>query len=292
MKKLFVFFVVAMVFAWAGCESRDPDQVVARVGNSTLTLDDLFKSIPPEYSDHITREHMISYVKQWIDTELLYQEALRRRIHKEPEIRDRLQKMKRDLLSAEIISRSTVVGADKNPVGPKDVETYYEEHKEALTRNTAVAKYVEIVVDDAKTAWQVRNQITDENFLDLAARYSTIPVEDPRSAEFIPIDRLPSEIGAVIEKTKISGTSVPFEMADGYHIVRVLDKQDAGTISSINEVREEIVGTLATENQKEDIESLLSSLRLKTDLEYHFDKIPGAGQARAVMDGDEISEAK
>lgn len=292
MKKLFVFFVVAMVFAWAGCESRDPDQVVARVGNSTLTLDDLFKSIPPEYSDHITREHMISYVKQWIDTELLYQEALRRRIHKEPEIRDRLQKMKRDLLSAEIISRSTVVGADKNPVGPKDVETYYEEHKEALTRNTSVAKYVEIVVDDAKTAWQVRNQITDENFLDLAARYSTIPVEDPRSAEFIPIDRLPAEIGAVIEKTKISGTSVPFEMADGYHIVRVLDKQDAGTISSINEVREEIVGTLATENQKEDIESLLSSLRLKTDLEYHFDKIPGAGQARAVMDGDEISEAK
>ena len=292
MKKFVFSFLAAICIAWIGCESRDIGQIVARVGNSTLTLDDLFKSIPPEYSDHITREHMISYVKQWIDTELLYQEALRRRIHKEPEIRNRLQKMKRDLLSAEIISRSTVVGADRNPVAPKEVQAYYEKHKDDFIRNTAVAKYVEIVVEDAKTAWQVHNQITDENFLDLAARYSTVPVEDPRSAEFIPILRLPEEIGAVIEKTRISGTSVPIEMVDGYHIVRVLDKQDAGTTSDIDEVREEIVGTLATENQKEDIENLLSSLRLKTDLEYHFDKIPGTRSGRAVIDGDETVEAK
>ncbi len=292
MKKILLSCIAATMVAWIGCESRDSGQVIARVGTSVLTLDDLFKSIPPEYSDHITREHMISYVKQWIDTELLYQEALRRRIEKEPEIKNRLEKMKRDLLSAEIISRSTVVGADKKTVTPQDIESYYQKHKDDFARNTAVAKYVEIVVDDAKTAWQVRNQITDENFLDLAARYSTVPVEDPRSAEFISIDRLPKEIGAVIEKTKLSGTSVPIEMGDGYHIIRVVDKQDAGSISSLDEVREEIVGTLATESQKQDIEDLLSSLRLKTDLEYHFEKIPGAGDARTVIDGDETVEAK
>ena len=37
------------------------------VGNS-VTVDDLYRSIPPEYSDQITRGQNVNYVKQWIDT--------------------------------------------------------------------------------------------------------------------------------------------------------------------------------------------------------------------------------
>ena len=87
------------------CNTKPSSPVIARVGKSILTVEDFQKSIPPEYSDQITREQNINYVKQWIDTELLFKEAMRQKIDRDPVIRDRLEKMKKDLLAAEMMNR-------------------------------------------------------------------------------------------------------------------------------------------------------------------------------------------
>lgn len=255
------------------CEKQTHSPIVARVGKSVLTLDDLFKRIPPEYSDRITREQMINYVKQWMDTELLYQEAIRQKINHEKEIRERLEKMKKDLLSAEMISRNSI-SSGNNIIPQPAIEAYYEANKESFIRETDVVKYIEIVVEDLKSAWNVRNMVTTDNFLDLAVRFSKVPVQDPRSVSYISIDMLPQEMADVISNIRVSGTTAPFNMSDGYHIIRILDKQKAGTTSMLEEVRDDIIGILSTDAQKKDIETLLSNLRLKMDYEFHFDLIP------------------
>lgn len=285
-----VFIAVSVMTLGFTCDEKGESPVVARVGSATLTLDDVYKSIPPEFSDHITREQMINYVKQWIDTELLFQEALHQKIQKEKEIRDRIEKMKKDLLSAEVISR-TSFAASKNLVSDEAIVTYYEAHKDSFIRESDVVKYIGIVVDSLSTAWKVRNQMTADNFLDLAVRYSRTPVQDPRSVPYVALSSLPPELSRVLDNIRVNGTTAPIELGDGYHIIRVLDKQPAGSISKLEEVRGDIISTLSAQSQKKDMERLLSDLRLKMDYEFHFELIPGNGDVSPQPHDDSLEQA-
>jgi len=275
---LTIISIVIILFALLSmsltCEESTPvnSPLIARVGRSILTLDDLNKSIPPEYSNQITNKQRINYVKQWIDTELLFQEALRLKIHKEKESRKRLEQMKKDLLSAEMISRNSS-GTHKQNITEEIITDHYEKHKESFIRESDVVKYMEIIVEDLATGWKVRNMVTATNFLELAKQYSSIPVPDPKTFPFIPLKSLPPEISDVVFSIRLNGTTSPIKISDGVHIIRVLDKQKAGKICLLEEVREEIVSTLSALSQKKDIENLLAALRQKSDYIFNFEII-------------------
>src|SRR5665647_3956363 len=97
--------VVVLCLIVVQCDKSKNEKVIARVGKATLTLENLKNSIPSEYSDQITRDQNINYVKQWIDRELLFQEAVNQKIDRDPVIKERLMKMKMDLLAAEMLDR-------------------------------------------------------------------------------------------------------------------------------------------------------------------------------------------
>ena len=283
------FLLLMALLLSLACEkfSKPGSPVIARVGRSFLTLDDLNKSIPAEYSESITHEQRVNYVKQWIDTELLYHEAQRQKINKEKEIRNRLKKMEKDLLGAEMISRNSFV-VNTQKFSEEAINTYYEQNKESFIRESDVVKYIDIVVDNLKTGWKVRNLVTNDNFLELAAQFSNIPVLDPNTISYIPLKNLPPEISEVIFTIRINGTTSPIKLADGVHIIRVLDKQKAGEICFLQEIKDEIISALSTRSQKKDIESLLADLRQKTDYEFHFELITqGKDVQSEVIDSSE-----
>jgi peptidyl-prolyl cis-trans isomerase C len=271
-RKKNVVISIALIFIVA-CAQKPQSPIVARVGHSILTLDNLYKSIPAEYSDFVTREQMINYVKQWIDNEILYQEALHRRLDKEDEIKERLRKMKQDLLCAEIVNRNA--GSPQNIEIPDDmIQQYYEENKKKFIRTKDAIRYLQIVVDDLPAAWTVRGKVTSENFLNCASQYSKIPCPDPRTVPFVSVEEIPPMISKEISGIRIGGISNPIKTDLGYHIVRVLDKQAKGSIRQIDEVREDIINILSTKTQNAAIERMLSSLRSKMAVEVHLDIVP------------------
>jgi len=262
------------------CKSKTVSPLVARVGSSVLTLDNLYKSIPPEYSDFVTREQMINYVRQWIDNEILYQEALRQKIDKEDEIKERLKRMKQDLLCAEIINRNA--GSAQNIQISEDmIEHYYNENKTKFLRTLEAVKYIQILVDDAAGAWNIRSRVTPDNFLLCASQYSKIPVPDPRSVPYVTSDEIPPQLVKEIAGIRIGGISNPIKTDQGYSIIRILDKQAKGSIKQIDEVREDIVNILSTKTQNAAIERMLSGLRSKMVVEVHLDLVPNTQKAGA-----------
>jgi hypothetical protein len=183
--------------------------------------------------------------------------------------------MKKDLLCAEIISRNASFSG-KYPVSEEAVRNYYSEHPDQFVREYDVIKYVEIVLNEKSTALDVSRQITADNFLDLAGKYSKAPVQDSRAISYLPLAALPEGLAQKIPSMKQNVASAPLEIDSAYHIVMILDKQPAGTMCSLEEVREDIIGTLSTMSRKKVFEEHLSGLRLKTDYDLHLDRIPGA----------------
>ena len=276
------------------CKDQPKSPVVARVGSSVLTLDELYKTIPPEYSDFITREQIINYVKRWIDNKILFHEALRLKIDKEETIRGRMVRMKEDLLCAEMVSRNAVP-LQEIRVPEDQVAQYFEENKGKFVRDKNVAKYLQIVCSDAATAWKVRSLVTQENFPFLASQYSKAPPPDVKSASYVKLDDLPAELSQEIATTKINGTTNVIQTGATYCIVRVLDKQPKGTMCQLDEVRDDIVNILAAKMQNAALERLISTLRSKMIVEAHLDVISGhqgnGGDTAAASPKQEINSS-
>jgi len=269
---------IAVVLGALGCAPADRSPVIARVGKSAITVNDLYASIPSEYRDRITREQNISYVKQWIDAELFYQEALRRHIDREPAIRSRLDKTKRDLLSAEMIARLSPASGGMQ-ISEAMIQEYYEKSKNTFVRDRDVVRYMEITVADAATAFSLRKAVTPDNFLETAEKHSQTPIQDPRFAPFVPVDELPGGLAQAITQIPSGGISDPIKTEAGYSVVRVLDHQKAGAVIPIDELREEIANRLATQLQRAALDQVLADLRNKNSVQYNFDQVPAAAPA-------------
>ena len=288
------FVVICTVLFLAGCDgqflpSKKPTSpVIARVGNAVLTIDDLSASIPPEYRDIITYEQNAHYVRQWMSTELLYQEALRRKVDKESVIKARLQKMRKDLLSAEIINRNSLNSSSE--VSDQAIREYYEQNRNQFIREHDVVKYQEIVVQDLNLAWEIRNTVTHEKFNDVLAAHSKIPLTNFETPPFVPMDAVPPFLRARIVTLAVPSIGGPYRSDDGFYIVRILGKHDRGAISTLEEVYDEIAARLTNMTQKGEIDRLIADLRLKTNVEFNTDLIPGSDrQSRETQMSAEVA---
>jgi hypothetical protein len=283
----------AAAFGAFGCKKDEAPKkpsgtVIARVGNSVLTLEELQASIPNEYSYVITREQNIHYVRQWINTELLYGEALRLRVDQEPQIRERLDKMRKDLLSAEIINRSSARGDAE--IGEQAVREYYEANREQFVRETNVIRYDEIVVDDLNLAWEIRRTVTHETFRGVAKTHSKVRTGGAldESAPYVPIDAIPPTVRNALQTAAVPSITGPYRADDNsFHILRLVGRFDKGTIASLDEMRDEIVSRLSNMTQKGETERVISEIRSRVEVEFNIDLVPGAD----VPDGGQAADA-
>lgn len=262
--------------------------VIARVGNSVLTLEELRASIPSEYFDAITREQNIQYVRQWINTELLFREALRLEIDRDPETHARLEKMKRDLLSSEVINRA--LAGQGSLVTEDQIRDYYEVNRASFVRETFTVRYDRIFVEDLTLAWEIRRTATHENFRELKQQHSKLP-PIPTFGDvtpYVPLDQLtPVERNAVMGANTPSITG-PYRAENGFYVIRLLGRFDRGTIASLDEMRGEIMARLSMQAQRALIDRLVEDIRSREEVEFHVDLIGGAGSDTTATEVVEV----
>lgn len=91
-----------------GCQKQPPaDQVAARVNAAVLTQEDFNDDLPPGMAD-ISASGKEDYVRRWINSELLYQEARRRGLHKDPKIVKQLKNIEREMLANNLLQKEII----------------------------------------------------------------------------------------------------------------------------------------------------------------------------------------
>lgn len=273
--------VFLLLLNFTGCRKKTNSPVIVRIGNSVLTVEDLYKSIPPEYADRISPEQNVNYVKQWIQTELLYREAIRLKYDKDAHIKERLDKIKKDLLAAEVINRSSRLY--NNSIDQSSITEYYNQNQDKFIRDKDMVIYQEIVVDDQKTATHIKQNANLHNFSEYAEKYSKIPFSDTLNIIPVPTDEVPPELKSAVQSTLPGNTSTPVKSELGYHVLLIIEKLAKGSICREEEVREEIITILSAKKQKENIEKMISSLRLKNDMEYNINLITGNNNDSTII---------
>ncbi|MDQ0299874.1 peptidylprolyl isomerase/foldase protein PrsA [Salibacterium salarium] len=149
-----------------------------------------------------------------------------------------IDEFKQDVLKPELVI-SEISEADVE-ITDEDKQEYYDNNKEDL--ESVSARH--ILVEDAETAEEVKNQLDDgEDFAELAEEYST----DGSASEGGELGsftrgQMVEEFEDTAFSLEIGEISEPVETEHGFHIIEVLDKKE-----SFEELESDIENTLREE---------------------------------------------
>lgn len=266
--------------ALSGCDKKaDKGTVLAQVGNASLTLEELRESFPAEYEQLIRREQYLDFIKRWIDDEVLYQQALKGRLDDDPQVKRKLDKLLRKLLIEEFLARENA--SETFEPDETTMNQYYEMNKEEFRRKAPEVKIAHIRVQAPKLAADLRWKIqTDVNFLSHAATHSLDPVpESFASLAYKRQTELPACLAGDVAATRIGANTPPVACPDGVYIVRVIDRQEAGSLIPFPEAKEEISATLLMERKDKLLEGRVAKYKEGLAISYNLDQIPGLTEA-------------
>lgn len=259
------FFTIALCVLVACYSSRSRDDVVARVGEAELTADELAGRLTPGLPPEIATTERARAIDHWIRQELLYQEALIRKLDQQARLALQLAQTHRDLLVAALLDAE--FASEELDFGEGDIHRYYNEHQDQFRRDRPEIKARHILLAshrDANARRQALKQGTDfaavarEYSLDIDTRY-----RGGNLGYFSEADE--PALWAVAHDLKPNTISKPIRTVYGYHLIEILEHGDVGTVHPIEEVRIEIVESLVRERHQTRLDQFVTRLKDNAD---------------------------
>lgn len=270
--------VVLMALVLAGCTGGDhsaqsTEQVYVTVNGAPLTESELRSIVPSEFYDTLTPEHKREIVKDWVNRQLLYQEALSEQIDSEPDIARILESSRRDLLSIELLERK--LAGIETPTDA-ELEQYYNEHRDnfILDGDEFQVRYALFDnINDAQRFWTRVKQ--GASFSELAEADSRDPSAfDGGNLGFISESTVePALWEATVNTYETLGTgkiSSAFSVIEGWGIVIVDSVIKRGSVKPFADVRDQVFDYYMVEQRDRVKNELLAQLTEEAEITYHF----------------------
>ncbi len=276
MKKYIIVSLILSLLIFTSCWKNkktqiDESKIVARVNDDVLTIDDIKDSFGP-YADYLTEKQKEDYINDWIKTTLLYQEALRRHLDKDPELMKRIENMKKVILTSYL---QESVAQSVPPASDSEIEDYFNKHEKEYNTKITISY---IVVDTKEEADSIKNLLLN------GARFSKIARElggnNPDGSHTIGPFRwgeeiwLPEDVMEAAFSIDVIGKVVgPIPTSIGYVFVQLKKKQRVRKKITVDDVREEIREKLTSQKIEERIQEWIKEMESNSIIEKYPDRI-------------------
>lgn len=265
MKRVLLGFVCLWLIAACGSNSeKNKTQVLISIGSANLTLEKLKKDVPPATYGASFQDQVNNYIQQWIETELIYQDALKMGVDKSDELREELEQAKRDLTVRKYLEKYL---SQQSGVNEEVALSYYEENKDNYIRTSDEIKALHILVPTIDKANQARRRIMNGEDFEKVAREV---ISDSSALARIQLDYFSQDdVIPEISQTLFTGTVQPGIITNpirsnfGFHIFKIVDVKRRGSYREFEEVKSQILARLNSMKQNERYRDLIIELRNK-----------------------------
>jgi peptidyl-prolyl cis-trans isomerase C len=263
-----------LLLSFCGCTDRgSKGTVVAKVGDQVLTLEEIAVLTSPEGEVPVSFEDRREFIQQWIDTEVLYREALREKLHTDPKIKQALQQMEKELLAAELMERRI---GNEMAISDREIEEYYQSHQDEYLLTQPLRQARHILLNSREQAEQARSRaLRGEPFESLVVEMSIDSATHATGGDlglFSQDDMVP-EIAAVAFALEVNAISEPIQTEWGYHILQVTDAKPEGSVLPLGQVKGDIANKIFTTRQRLAFDSLMKELKQNEDIEVYWNLI-------------------
>lgn len=279
MKKVFVFILaISVICALVACAQKGEQKgpYLAKVGTIKITQADLERDIKnlPEFAQKLFEgaAGKEKFLDEMIKKELLYQEATKRGLDKDPEYVRKLEEFKKLTLIGQLLEKEIEA---KAKVTEQDVKDYYEKHKAELAAVSQI-KASHILVKTEGEAKKILERLKKgEDFAAIAKKNSI----DPGSAQnggdlgYFSSGQMVPEFEAAAAKLKQGEvSSEPVKTKFGYHIIKVTDRKKGNPIE-FEKIKSVLFQRISAEKQKEFFDSYIENLRKTYKVEINKEAV-------------------
>ena len=243
--------------------------VVARVGDAILTVAELENRVAPGLTAGEAAAQRREFVDKWIQQQLVYHEALDQGLDKNARVQQLLDEARRDVLVASFLNRQFESSVE---ISPEEVADYLAVHAQEFTRAEDEIRAQHILLNSKRDAQALRQSILQGGNFEEAARDHSIDMSTKNvggDLGYFTADDYP-ELWQACQKLPLNRLSSPVESSRGLHLLRVLDRQQTGSVKDLEQVRPAIVETLVRERYRQRLDELVA--RLKSERSWEIDE--------------------
>lgn len=270
---------VPFLFACKGSVANKEGKIVAVINNNAITEAMLLKEVEalPPYVRPImdTPEGQRQFLDSLIARDLLIQEALRRGIDRRPEVRERLDLVRRSVLLEALLKDVT----EKAPgLSEAALRKYYQENVGTFEVGERVRASHLLVRSKERADRLAARAKKGESFDALKGEMDASQGEAGADLGFIERERFIKEFEDAVFAAKAGSVVGPVRTSYGFHVIWVGERKPAGTIP-FEEVREKIAADVKEQAQREAFDTLVAELRKAAKIRL-VAKFPAADNTR------------
>jgi len=276
MKSLWLI-IISLVLLIIQC-SFSKDQPVARVGNEMLPQTGVDLTSYEHLPDSTRALALLNYVNNWVDQELLCQEAKRQKMKLSPALDAELERIRKAML-VNLFLKDKI--DQIITVSDQETQIFYEENQIDFTATSDYYKFLAL-----KTSESSLGQILDreiKNGASIIYLYEKYPercnlVSIGRN--FLPTKEMNEEFAAVLHKQKDRKEYVKSQVNGESYFIKVLDYIEEGKVKYFELVEHEIRTLLTHRKRTEKYNDLIKRLRENSTFEINMNLIINLGDNR------------
>ena len=259
---------IAFIIIFNGCATYS-GSVVARVGETKLTKTELIAQIPEELK--VNQENLPFLLEKWINSELLYQEAVRQGLTKDEKLKFQAQQIAKEFMVNALLEQE----AAKVKIPSSELLAYFNKYKEDFMNEVKIRR---IVLQSEDLAERTLAEIKGGgNFSQLAKERSIEQTPDKgEPSRFFGRGITEPSLEEVIFALKPGEVSEVMQTSEGYQIIQMVEKKPVRKDVSFAEVADYIESALSLKQSRIMFDSLITDLRsngkFQTFPEVYFSK--------------------
>lgn len=261
---------------------REDDVVLARVNNEVLSYNDIIFQIPPDLRESLTEEDLRELVETWINTEVLYQSAVKRGLDKEPDVEAMIKWGIKETVAKKLFDSEL---PSQDDLSPAEIDSIYQLQKDSFKAEQDRFRASHILLDDYETAMAVYNRLKKgSGFESLAMDYSRDRLTAKLGGDigYFTADQVELPFAEAVKGLKEGDYSKPVRTSYGFHIIKLTETVTAGTLLDSLEATKMIENQLLAGRRAAGFQKIVDSLRAGADIEIF--PLPGP-EKRTLQDG-------
>ena len=222
------------------------------------TFDTYLKIIQNANSGHPVDPNLV--LNEMIRIELLYQEALKKKIDKDPDVAVRAEIQRKELFANALLQKSDIA----KPIPDEELKKIYDEKIKNANLSEYKARHILVKTEDE--AKEIIAELDKgKSFEDLAKAKSIDPGSKDSGGNlewFGPGQMVPEFSQAVASMQKGSYTRTPVKSQFGYHVIKLEDTRPA-TPPSFEDSKKQITAAIQRQHLNEYIEKLQKAAKIE-----------------------------
>jgi len=255
--KILLIGILTVIIAQCGCWKKE--NTIAQVGDAVLTESQVNALVPTLGSEEEHRIAVEKYVNEWVDLELLYQEAKRSNIEPTPFMEYELDRVRKTLLVNQFLKiqiDSFLVVSDK------EINEYYKTKIRQFAAETNYYRFAGVKTSDGQNAQKLLRELKPNSDIITTAKiiseqFSIVS----NGADFIPEYSLNPLLTSELLKDNGKKSNFTIAVNNEYYVIHPANIIRLGEPKPLDMVKQEIEQLLYFQKRHEKYEALLSRLR-------------------------------